>query len=78
MPESKPYKELDCRGMNCPLPVVKTKKAIETMKTGESLKIFTTDPGSCNDIPAFCRRTGNTLLEQTEKPGVFIFLIKKT
>ena len=70
-------KEIDCKGMNCPMPVLKTKKAIETMNSGEILKVEATDKGSKSDIAAFARRTGNELLETKEEGGTFIFFLKK-
>ena len=54
---------MDCSGMNCPLPVLKTKKAIDGMNSGEILKMISTDPGSINDVNAFTKRTGHELLE---------------
>ena len=57
-------KELDTRGLNCPLPILKAKKALSEMLTGEVLKVISTDPGSVRDFQAFARQTGNDLLEQ--------------
>ncbi len=71
-------KELDCRGMNCPLPVLKTKKSIVEMDSGQILKVISTDPGSIADMAAFSRRTGNELLEQSEADGEYIFFFKKS
>ena len=70
-------RELDCRKMNCPLPVVKTRKEIENMKKGEVLRLTATDPGSQRDIPAFCNRTGHELLDAREEDRTFTFYIKK-
>ena len=53
---------LDCSGLNCPLPVLKTKKAVDALTAGQTLKMISTDPGSQNDINAWCKRTGNELL----------------
>ncbi len=70
-------KVIDCKGLNCPMPVIKTKKAIEEIESGQILRIEATDKGSLNDMPAFARRTGNEIVESSEKDGVFIFYIKK-
>ncbi|MDP6262095.1 MAG: sulfurtransferase TusA family protein [Rhodospirillales bacterium] len=69
---------LDTKGMNCPLPVLKTRKAIKEIAVGDTLQVLSTDPGSVRDFEAFCRSTGNELLESDEENGVFIFLIRKT
>ncbi len=69
--------ELDCRGMNCPLPVLQTKKAIVALKTGELLKVSATDPGSVADMAAFSRRTGNELVDQGKADGIFYFVFRK-
>lgn len=69
--------ELDCKGLNCPMPVLRAKKAMEGMKTGEILKVVTTDKGSMNDIPAFAKRTGNEVLEKKKEGNTFIFFLKK-
>ena len=70
-------KTLDCKGQNCPMPVLKTKKALDGMQAGETILIEITDKGSKTDIPALLKRTGNELVELTEAGGVFKFLIKK-
>lgn len=69
--------ELDTRGMNCPLPIVKTKKALKAMASGEELNVQATDPGAVADFAAFCRSTRNELLSETEVDGVFMFVIQK-
>lgn len=69
---------LDTRGLNCPLPVLKAKKALVGLSTGDTLEVLATDPGSVKDFEAFCRQTGNELLESNEDSGVFSFLIKNT
>ncbi len=69
---------LDTKGMNCPLPILKAKKAIKELEVGNTLQILATDPGSVKDFEAFCRSTGNELVESGEDGGVFTFLIKKT
>ncbi|HIA30975.1 MAG TPA: sulfurtransferase TusA family protein [Candidatus Marinimicrobia bacterium] len=71
-------KKLDCTGLNCPLPILKTKKQIDAMETGQILKMEATDPGSINDVIAWTRRTGNELVSQTEDGDIYIFYIKKS
>ncbi len=68
---------LDCKGLNCPMPVVKTKKAIDSMQSGQILLVEATDKGAKADITAMVKRTGNELLEVEEKDNVFTFFIKK-
>jgi len=70
-------KTLDTKGLSCPMPVVKTKKAMETMNPGEVLKVEATDKGSKPDIAAFANRTGNELLEMKEEGSTFIFFLRK-
>ena len=70
-------REVDARGLNCPLPVLRTKKALNDMKSGQVLRITATDPGSVRDFEAFSRQTGNALLEHGEADGVFWFLLKR-
>jgi tRNA 2-thiouridine synthesizing protein A len=69
--------ELDTKGMNCPLPIVKTKKAMKSMGDGEEIRIEATDPGATADFEAFCRATGNELVSNDEDDGIFTFVIKK-
>jgi tRNA 2-thiouridine synthesizing protein A len=69
---------LDAKGLNCPLPILKAKKALKDVPTGEVLQVLSTDPGSVADFEAFCRTTGNELLESKTEDGVFKFLIKHT
>ncbi len=69
---------LDAKGLNCPLPILKAKKAIKALNTGEILEIIATDPGSIADFEAFCRTTGNELLDSNEGDGIYTFYIKKT
>ena len=68
---------LDTKGMNCPLPILKAKKAIKGLADGETLQVLSTDPGSVKDFEAFCRSTGNSLLESNEADGIFTYMIKK-
>ena len=70
-------KELDCRGMNCPLPILKTKKAIEELDAGQVLKMIATDPGSVNDIAAWTRRTGHELMESEQNGGEYTYFLRK-
>jgi len=70
--------ELDTKGLNCPMPIVKAKKAMKDMAAGEEIRIEATDPGSVADFAAFCRTTGNELLESNEEGGVYTYLIKKS
>jgi len=69
--------ELDATGLNCPLPILRAKKAINGLEGGQTLKIITTDPGSVKDFEAFCKQTGNELLSSGEESGKFLFMIKK-
>lgn len=68
---------LDCKGMQCPLPIVKTKKMIDSMDVDQILKMISTDPGSINDMAAWSRRTGHELLESITNNGEFIFYVRK-
>ena len=69
--------ELDAKGLNCPLPILRAKKAIAALASGQTLKIEATDPGSVKDFEAFCKQTGNELVSSSEEGGNFIFFIKK-
>ncbi len=69
-------KELDAKGLNCPLPILRTKKALADMGSGQVLKILSTDPGSVKDMAAFCKQTGNELVTQTESGGEYQFYVK--
>ncbi len=69
--------ELDASGLNCPLPILKAKKALAALQSGQVLRVIATDPGSVKDFEAFAKQTGNELVEQQEEGGKFIFLIKK-
>ncbi len=70
-------KELDARGLNCPLPILKAKKALADMQTGEVLKVIATDPGSMRDFQAFARQTGNELVEQIAQGDEFVHLLRR-
>ena len=69
---------LDAKGLRCPLPVLRARKAMKTLGAGDVLEIHATDPGSVKDFKAFCETTGDTLLAATEEAGVFIFQIRKS
>ncbi len=68
---------LDAKGLNCPLPILKARKALKDVPADGTLEILATDPGSVADFEAFCRQTGNELLENSEDGGTYRFLIKK-
>ena len=70
-------KELDTSGLNCPLPIIKAKKEINTMDAGQILMIISTDPGAVKDFESFANQTGNELLNTEEKDNKFYFLLKK-
>ncbi|HRP27385.1 MAG TPA: sulfurtransferase TusA family protein [Burkholderiaceae bacterium] len=70
-------KELDTRGLNCPLPILKAKKALSEMQTGELLKVVSTDPGSMRDFQAFARQTGNELVEQSSAGQDFVHVLRR-
>ena len=69
--------ELDATGLNCPLPILRAKKALATLTTGQVLRVVSTDPGSVKDFDAFAKQTGNTLVESKQEAGKYLFLIKK-
>jgi len=69
--------ELDASGLNCPLPILRAKKALAGLEAGQVLHIIATDPGSVKDFEAFANQTGNELMESSENGGKFEFLIKK-
>lgn len=70
-------KTLDAKGLNCPLPILRAKKAINELSSGGTLEVLATDPGAVADFAAFCRTTGNELLESGNDGKVFRFVIKK-
>ena len=69
--------ELDTRGLNCPLPILKAKKALATLTSGQLLKVVSTDPGSLRDFQAFCRQTGNELVGQETLDGEFVHVLRR-
>jgi tRNA 2-thiouridine synthesizing protein A len=71
------HKEVDTRGLNCPLPVLKAKKALADMTSGQVLKVLATDPGSMRDFQAFARQTGNELVEQESQDSEFVHYLRR-
>lgn len=72
-----PDETLDAKGLSCPMPLLKTKKALAPLSTGQILEIMGTDPGSKNDLPNWCERSGHTFLGDKEEDGFFRFFIQK-
>ena len=70
-------KEIDTRGLNCPLPILKAKKALSDMSTGQTLKVVSTDQGSIRDFQAFARQTGNELVEQETVNNEFVHVLRR-
>ncbi len=71
-----PDETLDCRGLSCPMPILKTKKAITKLKSGQILEVLSTDPGTRNDLPAFAKKSGHEYLGEKEDEGFTRFYIK--
>ena len=71
------HKEIDTRGLNCPLPILKTKKALTAMQSGQVLKVIATDAGSVRDFAAFAKQTGNELLSQETVGNEFVHVLKR-
>ncbi|MCV2423201.1 hypothetical protein C1O66_05860 [Paucibacter aquatile] len=71
------HKEIDTRGLNCPLPILKAKKALAEMESGQLLKVVATDPGSMRDFQAFARQTGNELVQQSSQGEEYIHVLKR-
>ena len=69
--------EVDAIGMNCPLPILRTKKALATMQSGEVLKIKATDAGAAHDFPAFAKQTGNELIATANEGNILVFFLKR-
>ena len=72
-----PTQEIDTRGLNCPLPILKAKKALAGLQSGDTLKVLSTDPGSVRDFQAFARQTGNELVEQTSAGDDFVHVLRR-
>ena len=70
-------KDLDARGLNCPLPILRTKKSLNDMASGQVLRVTATDPGATRDFQAFCKQTGNELLAAEAVNAEFVFFLKK-
>ena len=70
-------RELDAKGLSCPLPILKTKKALNDLASGQVLKILSTDPGSVKDMQAFAKQTGNALVASAEENKTFVFFMRK-
>jgi tRNA 2-thiouridine synthesizing protein A len=70
-------RELDARGLNCPLPILRTKKSLNDMSSGQIIKVLATDPGSVRDFQAFSRQTGHDLLASDATGGEFVFFLRK-
>jgi tRNA 2-thiouridine synthesizing protein A len=70
-------REVDARGLNCPLPILRTKKTLNDMVSGQVVRILATDPASVRDFEAFARQTGNQLVQQSEQDGAFVFLLRR-
>ena len=70
-------KELDARGLNCPLPILRTKKMLNELTSGQVLQVKATDPGSVKDMQAFANQTGNQLVASSENAGEYVFLLRK-
>ncbi len=71
------HKDLDTRGLNCPLPILKAKKALADMKSGDLLRVVSTDPGSTRDFQAFARQSGNELVEQSAGADEFVHVLRR-
>jgi TusA-related sulfurtransferase len=71
------HKEIDTRGLNCPLPILRAKKALTELRSGQLLKVVATDPGSTRDFQAFARQTGNELVEQQTVGADFIHILRR-
>lgn len=69
--------ELDARGLNCPMPILRTKKSLAALAAGQVLKVVSTDPGSVKDMQAFANQTGNELLSSGEQAGEYVFFLRK-
>jgi len=70
-------REVDARGLNCPLPILRTKKTLNDMSSGQVLRILATDPSAVRDFEAFAKQTGNQLLQHGERDGAFFFLLRR-
>jgi tRNA 2-thiouridine synthesizing protein A len=73
-----PDQTLDCSGMACPMPILKTKKAVDSLQLGQILKMIATDPGATSDMEAWTKKTGHELVASEQEGGKFIFYIRRT
>lgn len=71
------HKEVDARGLTCPLPILRAKKALADMQSGQILKVLATDPGSQRDFAAFAKQTGNEIVESSTQDKTFVFLMRR-
>ncbi len=71
------HKEVDARGLTCPLPILRAKKALADMQSGQILKVLATDPGSQRDFAAFAKQTGNEIVESSTHDKTFVFLMRR-
>jgi len=71
------HQELDTRGLNCPLPILKAKRSLNDMQSGQLLRVVSTDPGSLRDFQAFARQTGNDLVEQTTVDSDYVHILRR-
>ncbi|WP_206999778.1 sulfurtransferase TusA family protein [Trinickia mobilis] len=71
------HKEVDARGLNCPLPILRAKKALADMESGQILKVLATDPGSQRDFAAFAKQTGNEIVESSTQDRTFVILVRR-
>jgi tRNA 2-thiouridine synthesizing protein A len=78
MSETSFDQELDCQGLLCPLPILKTKQVMDTMAGGQVLRMLATDPGSVSDMQAWTRQTGNELLGHQEADGIYTYYVRKS
>jgi len=76
-PGAKPAQTLDCKGLLCPVPIIRLSKAIKTIQVGEAIEMLATDPGSLPDMEAFQKQTGHQVLESGQQGGVFRFLVRR-
>lgn len=70
--------EIDARGLNCPMPILKAKKGMRDLKPGQIMHVIATDSGAANDFPLFCKQSGNELVESTKEDGDYHFYIRKS
>ena len=77
MPVVEISQSIDARGLSCPMPIVKTAQAVKTIASGAAVELLATDPGSIKDVAAWCRATGNELVEQTSDGAVYRFVIRR-